>query len=104
VPTDIALAVFRIAQEALRNVIKHSGASTVEVRLQADAGVIGLTVLGNGKGLDSTRNRAFQGIGVQSMKERARMLGGSFEIHSRPITQGTRVAVTIPLQRGPFAP
>ena len=54
-PTDIALAVFRIAQEALRNVIKHSGASTVEVRLQADAGVIGLTVLDNGKGLDATK-------------------------------------------------
>jgi len=104
VPTDVALAVFRIAQEALRNVIKHSGASTVEVRLQADAGVIGLTVLDNGKGLDITRNRAFQGIGVQSMKERARMLGGSFEIHSQPATEGTRVAVTIPLKRGPCAP
>jgi len=99
IPADVALCVFRIVQEGLHNVSKHSGASKVEVRLNADRDVISLTVFDNGKGFDLTKNFLSKGIGVQSMRERALWLGGRFEIQSRPAREGTQIAVTLPLKR-----
>jgi len=97
IPADIALALYRIVQEALRNVTKHSRALSVQVSLTANSIAISLTVTDNGVGFDPSSILLAEGIGLQSMKERARMFGGSLEVKSRPM-QGTQIAVTVPLK------
>jgi PAS domain S-box-containing protein len=93
---DISLCLFRTVQESLRNVSKHSEASKVQVRLQEKSGAICLTVSDNGVGFDPASNCASKGIGIQSMRERARMLGGTFEIRSRR-SGGTKIMVRVPV-------
>jgi signal transduction histidine kinase len=88
--------VYRIVQEALHNVVKHSGASQVAIRLKADRDVVSLTVADDGAGFDPCRESGSSGIGVQSMKERARMLGGTCRIESGPRPHGTKIIVTVP--------
>ena len=82
IPHDIAIAVYRIAQEWLTNVVKHSGASEVSVSLKHEAGKIGLMLSDNGVGFD-TQN-VVKGLGLQGIEERARMIGGSLDIVSNP--------------------
>jgi PAS domain S-box-containing protein len=101
-PPDTALCLFRIVQEGLRNVHKHSRASKVEVRLKGSRKALSLTLSDNGIGFDVCNDHPSDGIGMQSMKERARMIGGIFEIRSRPM-QGTQIAVTVPLTNAPAA-
>jgi signal transduction histidine kinase len=96
IPAGTALCLFRVVQEALRNVIKHSGATNVDVVLGVDTQVISLTVSDNGVGFEVSNRLASNGIGLLNMRERARMLGGRFEVLSQP-TQGTQIAVTVPL-------
>jgi signal transduction histidine kinase len=96
VDPDVALCVFRIVQEALQNLRKHSGAARAEVRLIKRADRISVSVYDKGKGFDMSDMRAHKGLGVQSMGERARLLSGRFQIHSKP-GKGTRVEVAIPL-------
>jgi len=95
-PPDTALCLFRIVQEGLRNVSKHSRASRAKVRLQADSEAISLSLSDNGVGFELAQCLASDGIGVLSMKERARMLGGAFEIVSQPM-HGTQITVSVPL-------
>ena len=97
IPADTALALYRIVQEALRNVTKHSHALRAQVSLSANSTAISLTVTDNGVGFDPSSILLAEGIGLQSMKERARMVGGSLEVKSRPM-QGTQIAVTVPLK------
>jgi PAS domain S-box-containing protein len=97
--TDTTLALFRIAQEGLRNVGKHSGASKVEVGLRADAQAIVLAVFDNGKGLSLSPHASAKGIGILSMRERSLSLGGRFEIRSRPSVDGTQITATVPITK-----
>jgi signal transduction histidine kinase len=92
----VALCLFRIVQEALQNLRKHSGAARAEVRLIKHADRISVSVYDQGKGFDMSAMKAHQGLGIQSMGERARLLSGRFEIHSKP-GRGTRVEAAIPL-------
>jgi signal transduction histidine kinase len=94
VPPDIALCLFRIAQEALRNVKRHSGASRAEIRLEGKGDVISLSISDEGEGFALSRVRT--GLGIRSMEERLRLLHGRFEIRSQPGT-GTVIQVTVPL-------
>jgi PAS domain S-box-containing protein len=96
VPSEAALSLFRVVQEGLQNVNKHSRASRVEVRLTGSLTEISLTLSDNGVGLDLSRNYASNGIGILSMNERARMLHGTFEIQST-LTKGTQITMKIPL-------
>ena len=96
-PTDTALSLFRIVQEGLHNVSKHSGASKVKVGLRGNSDGISLTVCDNGTGFNLSDDLS-RGIGIQGMRERARWLGGRFEIKSRPLMEGTQIAVTVPLK------
>ena len=96
-PPEIALCLFRIVQEGLHNVQKHSRASRVEIQLKGSPGEISLTLSDDGIGFDLAKSTS-DGIGIQSMKERTRMLHGTFEIHSAPI-KGTQIAVKVPLKR-----
>lgn len=86
-------ALFRIAQEALANVNRHSAASHVEVSLAQEVGLVRLTIQDNGRGFNP--EAVHTGLGLTSMKERAEGLGGSLTVKSTP-GQGTQVTLTLP--------
>jgi PAS domain S-box-containing protein len=97
IPPDTALALYRIVQETLRNVTKHSHALSAKVILAANSTALFLTVTDNGVGFDPSCISLAEGIGLRSVKERASMIGGSLEVKSRPM-QGTQITVTVPLK------
>jgi signal transduction histidine kinase len=92
---DIALSLYRVAQEALHNVLKHSGAAAAKVTLRGGGSGLRLEVRDAGAGFDSTAV-AGKGLGLVSMRERLRLVGGDLVIESRP-ARGTRVAAFVPL-------
>ncbi|MGW0821034.1 GAF domain-containing protein [Streptomyces sp. NPDC002845] len=95
-------ALYRIAQEALHNVIKHAAARQVLLRLSTDVGAVTLVVTDDGVGFDT--GRSFPGhLGLRSMRERAREAGGTLEVDSRP-GRGTRVRATVPARSAPDRP
>lgn len=96
-PPDLSLNLYRIAQEALANVIRHAGAQTVQVTLKSAGGDLSLEVADDGAGFDPAGARGTAGgLGLSSIEERARLLGGRCGITSAPGV-GTRIAVTVPL-------
>ncbi|HEX7660336.1 MAG TPA: GAF domain-containing sensor histidine kinase [Pseudonocardiaceae bacterium] len=99
-PEHVEIALYRIAQEALQNVVKHSGASTAHVSFRCTDTTATLEVRDNGRGFDietrpSTRD-PLSSYGLTSMTERAELVGGQLSIASRPGT-GTTVTASIPL-------
>lgn len=97
IPPDLSLCLFRIVQEGLRNVKRHSGADRAEVRLEGFGETLHLSVVDRGRGFDVDRSFARHGIGIRSMEERLRSLGGQLEIHSRP-AEGTTIEASLPLK------
>jgi PAS domain S-box-containing protein len=93
---DAALCVYRIAQEALRNVIAHAGASRADVKLLQIRDQAQITIADDGRGFDAPNLRERTGLGLVSMSERARIIGGTVTIVSA-LHQGTRVQATIPM-------
>jgi signal transduction histidine kinase len=97
---DIETACFRVAQEAITNVLRHARAANLWVRLFAADGKLALTVRDDGAGfdVDAARRRAAAGgsLGVVSMEERVALAGGSFELRTSP-GQGTTMLATFPL-------
>jgi signal transduction histidine kinase/ABC-type uncharacterized transport system substrate-binding protein len=100
VPPNLALCLFRIIQEGLQNLKKHSGALQAQVSLRKDGDRLLLSVCDEGAGFDAKEMRNNAGLGIRSMGERARLVGGLFEIHSEP-GKGTRIDVYVPLQQEP---
>jgi signal transduction histidine kinase len=99
-PED-AIHLYRIVQEALNNVARHSGAKEAWVTVEEQEGSMSLEIRDNGAGfvIGPENNRvARQGIGLMGMRERAEHLKGSFSIRSSP-QKGTVVSVHVPLQR-----
>lgn len=96
VPKDIALCVFRIAQESLHNVVKHSGADECQVMLERTDQAIHLSVTDNGRGFNVGSAGAAMGLGLISMRERLRLVGGEIFIDSQS-SRGTHIAVSIPI-------
>ena len=93
---EMTTNLFRVMQESLQNVSKHAQATNVTVRLIGSSKGVGLSVRDNGKGFNIERKGAYvRGLGLVSMQERARGLGGFLRIHSLP-TAGTKVCVWIP--------
>ncbi|MDG0795143.1 sensor histidine kinase [Cohnella ginsengisoli] len=88
------VAVYRIVQEALTNVVKHAGASRCEIVLRLQASVLHLDISDNGKGLPETLS---PGIGIRSIRERAAELGGTCELQSSS-GQGTHISVKLPME------
>jgi signal transduction histidine kinase len=95
IPGDAALSLYRIAQESLNNIGRHSGASTARVRLTRKAHEVQLTISDSGNGFTS-ESRSKDGLGLISMEERARALHGTFKIRTQP-GAGTHVRAAIPL-------
>jgi len=94
VPLDITTGLYRITQEALRNVSKHAGKTHVKVSLKGDPDRIRLQVADSGEGFDPHARRS--GLGLISMEERARIMQGTLNVASEP-GEGTRVTVNVPL-------
>lgn len=93
----IEQAMYRIAQEALNNVVKHAGACQVEVTLDLRPEQVTMAIVDDGRGfqLASARNANGRHLGLTSMRERAAELGGHLDIETNP-GQGTRVVITVP--------
>jgi two-component system sensor histidine kinase UhpB len=94
---DIDLVVYRVAQEALTNVMRHSGASRATVSLEALDGYLRLRVADNGRGIVD-RERGDAETGLAGMRERAMLVGGALTIRSGP-DEGTEVVLEVPLTR-----
>jgi signal transduction histidine kinase len=98
VPKDVALCVYRVAQEALRNVAKHAAVNQVWVTLGAVGATLLLRVEDRGIGFDPATVSSEPGLGLSSMGERVRLVQGEFSVTSAA-GQGTTVEVRIPLAR-----
>jgi signal transduction histidine kinase len=96
-PRDAALGLFRIAQEALRNVARHAQANAVDIMLRAMDDGLQLAVRDNGVGFDPSRKREHLSLGLASMRERAGLLGGELDIESTA-GHGTTVVAWVPLK------
>ena len=100
VDPDTALCVFRIVQEGLRNLKKHSGAEEAKVDLKMTGKRLDVTVRDEGYGFDLQALHKNEGLGIRSMEERARSLGGRFEVHSES-GKGTTLKAYLPLTPDP---
>jgi PAS domain S-box-containing protein len=96
VPANPALGIFRIAQEALQNVWKHSGTKKVVIHLARSGGQLRLCISDQGSGFDPAHRHKSKGLGLVSMRERAKLLGGTLTIESAK-GRGTTVTAAIPL-------
>ncbi len=98
--SDVTLCIYRIAQESLRNCIKHSGAESARVVLTRTRHAVRLLVSDNGCGFNTKTAAMDKGLGFISMRERLYILGGEFNVYSKPL-RGTRIEVSVPLKNQP---
>jgi PAS domain S-box-containing protein len=98
IPPNLALCLYRVAQECLHNVVSHSGADKVSVLLSGLNGSVRLHVTDDGVGFDTAAAASSGGLGLISIRERVRAAGGILKIESEP-GRGTRVTVEIPRPR-----
>jgi signal transduction histidine kinase len=96
-PQDLGLCLFRVTQEALRNVSRHARAATVDVSLRPSETGLRLTVKDNGVGFHSGEEQKRPSLGLASMRERVRLLGGRMTIESEP-GRGTALDIWVPFQ------
>src|SRR5262249_47635159 len=94
-PPEVETCLYRVAQEAIQNATKHSGASRIRVKLSAESGAIRLRVSDDGRGFDPASERT-SGLGLVSMAERVRAAGGELSVDSA-VGQGARIEVSIAL-------
>ncbi len=99
----LATALFRVLQEILTNVLRHSGAHSVSLRFVVEEGSILFEVRDDGRGIEGGRAEAEDSFGIIGMRERCAAFGGTLEV-AGAAGGGTRVAARIPLGRGPEAP
>jgi PAS domain S-box-containing protein len=99
-PNEISLSLFRILQQAVHNAIEHSGVRRIEVRLWEQSHEVHLQVKDLGKGFDLLAEMQGAGLGLTSMRERARLVNGNISIDSKPM-QGTTIRVRVPLNSAP---
>jgi PAS domain S-box-containing protein len=100
VPQDVALCIYRIVQEGLRNISQHAGATVVDISLVGSDDGIHLSIMDNGGGFDPAHAKKKEGLGLSSMKERAYLIRGDFSLNSQP-GQGTVIEVKVPFSRSP---
>lgn len=89
--------LYRISQEALNNIIKHSNAKFATIELKSDSGKVYLNISDNGNGFNYSESRKLCGNGISNMKERVFLLGGNIEINSKK-GKGTGISISIPLK------
>ena len=104
VVSEVGVAMFRVAQEALTNVVRHARAESVSLRLTSHDGMLELEIQDDGRGfaLDDVRARPGSSIGLFGMTERIALVNGRIQIDSKP-GRGTRVRATVPIREEVFA-
>ena len=95
-PSDVALSLYRIVQEGLRNIINHSGAERARVELGGSPDELILQILDDGTGFDLESARTRGGLGLLSMRERLRLVSGTISFE-RVEPNGTRIEVRVPI-------
>lgn len=96
-PGEVALCFYRVVQEALRNALRHAEATRVDIAVAVSDGQAVLRITDDGRGFDPSALRFHpSGIGLISMSERAKLLGGSFDLRSAP-GKGVNLCIRIPL-------
>lgn len=107
-PDDMELTLFRVVQESLANVLKHSGATRARIRLTRQASLVILEVEDMGHGIPADKLARLKarsggsGVGLGGMHERLRLLGGQLDLESS--AAGTTIRATVPLAKSPSAP
>lgn len=96
IPMGVTLCLFRIVQEALQNVVKHSGAAEAEVRLSGQGHSIDLCISDSGAGFDPASVAGASGLGLISMRERLALVGGHLSVKSE-LSHGTQIRAHVPL-------
>ena len=96
-PSEQWIHIYRIVQEALTNIIKHSGATEVIIELKKEGENIFMLIKDNGVGIKSIFEKTKNGFGLENLKERARLLDAKLEISSSNL-QGVKVEITIPVK------
>jgi PAS domain S-box-containing protein len=95
---DVEVTIFRIVQECLTNIHRHSGSQTAEIRLSREGESVSLEIQDEGKGIPAEKLTEIQshrtGVGITGMRERVRYLNGTIDIHSN--ANGTKISVTLP--------
>jgi len=98
-PEDMEVAIFRIVQECLTNIHRHSGSKTAAIRLSLNAGNVYMEIQDDGTGMSAEKLAALRtqhsGVGITGMRERVRHLKGAMDIQSNP--KGTKISVTFPV-------
>ena len=96
IPQNVALCLYRVAQEALRNIAAHAGARKAQVTLTSTGEGLELVIADDGQGFNLAKARDVGGLGLISLDERVRLIGGSLTINTEP-QRGTEVRVQVPL-------
>jgi signal transduction histidine kinase len=96
IPKDVALCLFRIVQEGLRNIVKHGRTEDAKVELSGGRDEIQLCISDQGAGFNPESAQAKGGLGLISMRERLRLVGGHMDVESEP-SHGTRIYVRVPV-------
>ena len=94
--SNVETVLYRVIQECVNNVIKHSGANSLDISLIKDADGISATIEDNGKGFNTKDKEKFEGIGLKNIKSRTEFLKGTVDFDSSP-GNGTLVAIHVPL-------
>jgi PAS domain S-box-containing protein len=98
-PDDLEVAIFRIVQESLTNIHRHSGSQTAAIRLSHDHDIVSLEIQDQGKGMSKDKLAAIRtqgtGVGITGMRERVRHLKGAMKVESN--SKGTKISVTFPM-------
>ena len=99
-PKEIELIMFRMVQESLTNVLRHSGAKSCEIQIDRTAQRVTLEIRDDGKGISEEKlaaiNEGRSGVGIRGMRDRVRHLNG--ELHVRSTGAGTTISIALPLQ------
>jgi hypothetical protein len=96
---DARIAVFRVVQESLVNVVKHANARTVHLSVYADERDLSVTIADDGMGIDQDRIEVPQSHGLRGMRHRIEALGGELRVRSRGAGVGTEIEFTLPIER-----
>jgi two-component system sensor histidine kinase UhpB len=102
VPPDVALCLYRVTQEGLGNVARHAKATRATVILGRKGGDVALTIGDDGRGFDPASARRGDGLGLISLDERARLIGGRLTIDSQP-QRGAELRITVTLSEAQVA-
>ena len=97
-PADVELTIFRVVQECLTNIHRHSGSATASIRILLQGTALIAEIEDKGKGIAPEKlfeSSPHAGVGLRGMRERLRLLGGTLKIHSMGV--GTRIVAVLPI-------